>query len=85
MGIVDNAWVRLTCPTCGVQEVSEARDLGNTFGGWDWTPYGPFKLFEVSESGGGKKEPTVTSATCKKCKVATSIEEANGMGRPKGW
>lgn len=85
MGTNDVLWVKLSCGDCSSTEVSSASDKGSVWGEPSWRSLGTFDSFDVAVSGGGKEEPKVDSAVCKKCGGAASAEEAYGFGRPKGF
>lgn len=85
MGTIDKLWVKLTCPGCGVSETSSALDKGSGWGGSSWGSFGSFESFHVAASGGDKREPEVTSATCKACNASASVETQYGFGRPRGF
>jgi len=67
MGYIDNLCVTLTCPKCGAVEEAAALDKGSAWNGSHWHRFDEFKLFNTTCDGGGKQEPTIVAATCKKC------------------
>ena len=85
MGTIDKLWVKLTCETCGATETASALDKGSMWSGSHWLGLGGFSLFEVHTSGGGLKEPEVTTASCKKCRAPAGVEQAYGSRRPEGF
>jgi len=69
MGFIDETIYMFTCPQCKKEERVKLLDKGSTFGGSHWQHGIDVEHFDVTWIGGGKVEPTVESAYCKKCKV----------------
>lgn len=73
MGFVDETKVRLTCGKCGATDVIRAVQKGSGWGFGEWGDFSDSSLFDV-QSGPGGDGPTVTAATCKRCKVAAQVD-----------
>lgn len=82
MGIIDTLWVKISCDNCGISETSSASDKGSGWGGSSWNDLSLFANFDAILIGGGKKEPNVTSAKCKKCNQIAKIDSAYGLDKP---
>jgi hypothetical protein len=85
MGTIDKLWVKLTCEACDISETSSASDKGSGWSGSHWNQLGPYSDFDATMEGGGKVDPEVTSAKCKRCGCEATIESAYGFSRPKGF
>ena len=67
MGILDSTSYTLSCPKCGHSETKAVHDKGSSWGGSYWLSGATFTHFNTSWQGGGREEPTLTSASCKGC------------------
>ncbi len=83
MFISDQVWAMITCTKCGKKETHAANDKGSKFP--DWGEFTPFDQFDIAVTGGGGREPTVTSATCRSCGTRASIETHHGLDKPEGY
>lgn len=73
MGIIDSTSYTLTCPKCGHTGKTKTLDKGSGWGGSHWGSFSKAEGFALEWTGGGKIEPTITSATCTKCNVAAKV------------
>ena len=79
MGIIDSTIHSLTCDDCQVSENIKILDKGSNYGGSHWQSGKSFENFNSQWSGdGGKTEPRLISATCKKC--GTSVQHKESFG-----
>ena len=69
MGVHDSIKATLDCPTCDISEVATAVDGGP----FHWYDFCPVDTFDVVSEGGGKVEPTIVAATCKRCGAAANV------------
>ncbi|MDB5984915.1 MAG: hypothetical protein JWQ69_5930 [Pseudomonas sp.] len=67
MGVIDQTIHKLSCEGCRIEEEQKVLDKGSGWGGSSWQSGVDFQHFETSWSGGGKTEPNLTQATCRKC------------------
>lgn len=79
MEINDTVWIRLSCRVCETSEVLRVNDTGNP----NWGSLGTFEAFDVESTGGGGREPEITSAACQKCSAFSTIETRYGLNRPE--
>ena len=73
MGILDKTTHKLTCPQCGMSEVATVLDRGSEWSGPCWQEGPAMQQFHVKWHGSDKTEPTITTATCKKCGVPATV------------
>jgi hypothetical protein len=75
MGVIDKCTYTLSCDVCAVSEVKSVLDKGSCWSGSSWGSPPKFSNFNVSWNGdGGRKEPGLVSATCRKCGKPANIE-----------
>ena len=80
MGIIDKTIHKLSCEDCHIEEEQKVLDKGSGWSGSSWQSGVDFRHFETSWFGGGKTEPDITKATCKKCgKLAKAESRFGGM------
>jgi len=77
MGYIDSAKYTLSCPRCGTTESASVLEKGSCWGS-SWQEGVSFAMFDTQWNGGGKCEPTLTSATCKKCSIAAHVKSEYG-------
>jgi len=82
MGSIDRMWVKVSCEDCGVSQTNSSTDKGSGWSGSHWNDLGDFSDFDVTVSGSGKSEPTVSAGTCKKCGGEATIKKAYGFNKP---
>jgi hypothetical protein len=74
MGVIDKIFVKLTCDNCKIEEINTALDTGSGWGGSHWDELSNFSEFDAVITGGGREDPRVKTAACKKCGQAARIE-----------
>jgi ribosomal protein L37E len=67
MGTIDSTTHTLGCAACGIEESATVLDKGNMYSGSSWQAGASFAKFETTWTGSGKTEPTLLTATCKRC------------------
>jgi hypothetical protein len=67
MGVIDKTIHKLSCASCNIVEEQSILDKGSGWSGSDWQSGVEFKNFNTIWSGGGKVEPTMVKAECKRC------------------
>ena len=80
MGIIDTAWFKFTCPKCKAEETVVVHDKGSGWSGSSWQSIREPQSFAILSNGGGKAEPEVAQATCKKCGSAADVKSGYGGG-----
>jgi len=78
MGIIDKTIHKLTCEKCRIEEEQQVLDKGSGWSGSSWQCGVNFQHFDTSWSGGGKTEPQITKANCKKCGSQAKTESRFG-------
>lgn len=78
MGIIDKTIHRVECEHCSEAEEQAIYDKGSNWGGSSWQSGVAFQKFNVSWSGGGKTEPDIVKASCKKCGGEAKSESRYG-------
>lgn len=73
MGVIDDYTATIVCTHCKNTEVSTAYDRGNPYNGPYWEGFDEVRDFAVSWVGGGRAEPKITSAKCKKCSASADV------------
>ena len=74
MGIIDKTTYKLSCAACSTSETSSVLDKGSNWSGSWWQGGASFLLFNTQWSEGGKQEPDLKFATCKKCAAPAKVE-----------
>ena len=74
MGTIDKTVYKLTCPKCSSSETSAVLDKGSGWSGSWWQSSATFLQFDTEWTGGAEVEPTLVSATCKKCGTAATVD-----------
>ena len=69
MGIIDSTSHTLHCSACNLEETKKVLDKGSGWSGSSWQSRATYQNFETQWEGGGKAEPTLLSAKCRRCGV----------------
>jgi hypothetical protein len=77
MGFIDKTTYTLTCLKCKAKESASVLEKGSGWGS-SWQDGASFSMFKTEWTGGGRQEPKLTSATCKECGTAASVESGYG-------
>jgi len=85
MGVSDKLWFKVTCTNCKNTETCSVLDKGSGWGGPSWQSSCSFETFTAQFKGGGKSDPEVVSAICKKCSGQGTVETSYGFNRPNGF
>jgi hypothetical protein len=78
MGIIDSTVYTLQCQKCGTKESAKVLDKGSGWGGSAWQRGAEFSKFDTQWTGGGREEPQLVSATCKKCGQPAMVDSGYG-------
>lgn len=78
MGIIDSTIHALRCDNCGIEEEKKTLEKGSNWGSSGWQEGPDFEHFYTDWSGGGKVEPRLRTATCKRCGVEAFVESRYG-------
>lgn len=77
MAIIDSTIHSLTCNNCKILESVTILDKGSNYGGSHWQSGKNFINFNSQWSNSsGRIEPSLISATCKKCEMPVSLKSS---------
>ncbi len=78
MGIIDSTIHALRCHNCDIEEETKISEKGSNWGSSGWQEGPDFENFHPDWADGGKVEPRLLSATCKRCGAQAFVESRYG-------